>query len=142
MRNDIVSMNPGKAMAQAAHAANVFVKKHCDLITVQEDWMAKGRPFGTTIVLAVDAQQLQFAIDKAEREKVPCGLVCDDTYPFVTNKEIASLIPCDKQSAAPIYKEDGHVVMFRKEITCGYLFVVDGSSSDLMTYVGELPLYP
>ena len=141
MRNDIPSMNAGKAMAQAAHAANVFVEEYCDLVTVQEDWMAKGRPFGTTIVLAVNAEQLSSVIEKAERAKVPCGLVCDETYPFVTNREIASLIPHEKQSAAPIYKEDGHVVMFRKEITCGYLFVVDGSS-DQTDLVGELPLYP
>lgn len=147
MRNDIPSMNAGKAMAQAAHAANTFVAEHGHLATVKEDWCTEGtktkpwRHFGTTVVLAVTAEQLSFAIEKAEKADVPCGLVCDETYPFVTDREIAKLIPQDKQSAAAIYKEDGKVVMFRQEVTCGYIFVVDGSSNQT-DLVGDLPLYP
>ena len=147
MRNDIQSMNPGKAMAQAAHASNEFVGNYGDLDTVRNNWMGSNphieakRHFGTTIVLAVNYEQLISVLELAFTKKVPCGQVWDETYPFQTTHEIASLIPHDRQSAPAIYKDNGQVTMFRNELTCGYVFVVDGSSNQ-EELVGHLPLHP
>jgi len=141
MRNDIASMNPGKAMAQACHAANQFVHEYGDNEDVKH-WQKEGKGFGTTIVLSVDSPTFKDTMMKAMQLGVRTrGLVFDTTYPFITNKEIAELIPTEKLSAPSIFKEDGRVVMFRNELTCGYLFVVDGSSKQ-EEIVGALPLHP
>lgn len=129
------------AMAQAAHAANQFVALNGNNIKVKEDWLNEKTPhFGTTIVLSVDYQTLTEIIIKAGHKGIICGQVVDTTYPFVTDREIASLIPLNNQTSAAIYKDDGQVVMFREEITCGYIFVID-ESSDQIELVGDLPLY-
>jgi peptidyl-tRNA hydrolase len=151
MRNDIPSMNPGKAMAQAAHAANHFMhfinywgdesaKKYWMNI-VKENWMSKDYPFGTTIVLSVNYPTLKETLDKAMRMYEIYSYITDPTYPFITNKEIATLISKDKQSQEAIYKDDGRVIMFREEITCGYIFLSD-EDPHKQELVGDLPLHP
>lgn len=142
MRNDLPSMNAGKAMAQAAHAANQFVHQWKGKLRSVWEWQKESmRGFGTTIVLAVDHDTLVNTVELAHIKCVPNGEVCDDTYPFITNKEIAALIPQNKQTAPAIFKEDGRVVMFRNELTCGYVFVADGSIEQI-EIVGALPLHP
>jgi hypothetical protein len=66
--------------------------------------------------------------------------VVDETYPFNTNTEIAALIPKSRMTAPPILKEENRVVLFRRELTCGYVLVADGSN-DQKTLVSDLPLY-
>ena len=53
VRNDLISMNIGKAIAQAAHAANQFAFKHGVNEHVKR-WQSEGDGFGTTITLSVD----------------------------------------------------------------------------------------
>ena len=142
MRNDLPSMNNGKAMAQAAHAANDFVYRFGEVLpAVTEDWMSKDYPFGTTIVLAVDQYVLNDRIKSAAAKSgVPCGFVWDQTYPYtVANKELADLIDIRHHTAPYVVKENGSVIMFRNEVTCGYIFVVDGSSNQ-EELVGDLSL--
>jgi peptidyl-tRNA hydrolase len=142
MRNDLPSLNPGKAMAQAAHAANLL-DAQWGLNRGVVDWKHQCQDsFGTTIVLAVDKDTLIYRIRRAQMRDgtVPFGCVYDPTYPFNTTTEIAALIPPRKLTAPMIVKEDNRVMLFRKELTCGYLLVADGSS-DQAELVSDLPLY-
>ena len=142
VRNDLLSLNAGKAMAQAAHAANHFTAEwgHLDMV---KDYSNKGNPFGTAIVLSVDKDTLVKRIRKASdlEDIVPFGPVWDETYPFNTTTEIAALIPKRTLTAPTIVKDDGRAVCFRRELTCGYIFVAAGSNEQA-DLVGDLPLHP
>ena len=52
MRNDMDSLNPGKGMAQAAHASNHFMFWNSDDMEFKK-WCSY-RAFGVTIVLSVN----------------------------------------------------------------------------------------
>ena len=141
MRSDLPSLNAGKAMAQAAHAANALTAEWGDTDLVK-DYSNKKHQFGTCIVLGVDKATLVARLKKAQSLEwtIPWGSVVDETYPFNTNTEIAALIPKSRMTAPPILKEENRVVLFRRELTCGYLLVEDGSSNQ-KTLVSDLPLY-
>jgi peptidyl-tRNA hydrolase len=141
VRTDLPSLNPGKAMAQVAHAANSLVAEWGDTFIVQA-YSNKKHPFGTCIVLGVNKSTLVAVMKTAQGLEwtIPWGLVVDETYPFNTSTEIAALIPKSRMTAPPILKEENRVVLFRRELTCGYLLVADGSS-DQADLVGDLPLY-
>lgn len=108
MRNDMESLNPGKAMAQAAHAANQFVqemsnsKKEDDIDTLV-DWESDGKGFGTTIVLEGNILEIQDAIELAKSVGIVADMVMDETYPV----------------------EDGMVTHLLPVETCGYIFAMD-----------------
>ena len=141
MRNDLPSLNPGKAMAQAAHAANALTAEWGDTYLVKAYSNMK-HPFGTCIVLGVDKNTLisRLKVAQSRQWTIPWGPVWDETYPFNTSTEIAALIPRSKLTAPPILKEENRVVLFRREITCGYMLIADGSS-DQAELVSNLSLY-
>lgn len=122
MRSDLASLNPGKAAAQACHAANQCVaeidprdEKKTDLL---REWEAEtGKGFGTTIVLAVDERKLRSRIAYAQHLGLHAGILHDPTYPLVDGASV-HLIPLD---------------------TCGFIFARKG---DAFPVVGDLSLYP
>ena len=140
MRNDLASLNAGKAMAQAAHAANHLTAEwgECDEV---KEYSSRGNPFGTAIVLAVNQETLleRLKLFQSMDYEVPWGAVWDTTYPFNTTTEIAALIPKGKLTAPTIVKEDGRATCFRNEITCGYVLV---NAIEAFKLVGGLPLHP
>lgn len=144
MRNDLPSMNPGKAMAQAAHASNQFVAEYGDTPEYME-WIGVNphiqsrRWFGTTIVVAVNKMDLEMALMEARGHKIPSGEVYDPTYPYIVNDEIRQLIDKSTITAPTIYKDD-KAVMFRNELTCGYIFLVHDTAFKFI--VSDLPLHP
>lgn len=142
MRNDLPSLNPGKAMAQAAHAANQFISEWGHTKMAKE-WKSEGGHFGTTIVLSADKKIIDTVLKKAaiRNGDVASGPVYDPEYPFYTTTEIAALIPKSKLSAPPIVKDDNKVILFRNELTCAYVLVANGSSNQ-KDLVGELSLHP
>ena len=141
MRVDLPSMNPGKAMAQAAHAANLLVWKHGKKAKVME-WLNQANGFGTTITLAATREQISEIIKKAIGAVGAAGFVYDPTYPYVVNGEIAELIDHSRHTTDdPIEKEDGTVVLFRNELTCGYL-LIEGDDPLKDELVGDLSLHP
>jgi peptidyl-tRNA hydrolase len=107
MRTDMASMNPGKAMAQAAHAANAFGRSIQPLEMVEHWWGESsngngwsGR-FGTTIVLAVDSETaLHDAISEAHLDGFPAEFILDNTYPL----------------------RDGKCLHLIPVVTCGYVY--------------------
>lgn len=134
MRNDLPSMNAGKAMAQASHASNAFVKKHSHTKAAKEWADETTQGFGTVIVLSANKKQLDSAVHNSETSDV----VVDPTYPYIVNSEIAELIDKENHTVDPIAKSDGTVVLHRKEITCGYVF---GTKEQCKSAIGHLPLH-
>lgn len=140
MRNDLPSMNPGRAMAQAAHAANQFIHEYGKQAAVKI-WQRDANGFGTTICLA-DSKSNIIEIIEAARTKGYCvGLVYDPTYKFNVSAELAPLIHSNILTAPTIVQEDGTNIMFRNELTCGYLFI-STDSPDKQMLIGNLPLHP
>lgn len=88
MRKDIPDMNPGKGMAQAAHADAEFKEmaeksnKEVDR-SMYEAWKGD-RAFGRTIVLEGTEEEYSHVVLEANNNHVPCGIVYDPTYP-ITN---------------------------------------------------------
>ena len=124
MRTDMDSMNPGKACAQAAHAANQFVTLHSFTHTQLDKlrkWQAQTKyGFGTTIVLDAGAyNELEEYMEVASGSGLTHGKVTDPTYPV----------------------QDGQVTHLLPIITCGYVF---GKKDDpaIKSILGSLPLLP
>jgi hypothetical protein len=120
MRNDLDSMNPGKACAQASHAANQMVEQ----VTAQHfndrsdkqiqmllEWQGEtGKGFGTVHVRAgwwdkIDAW-FNIEASKLDASCVVYGRVFDPTYPV----------------------RDGMVTYYVPQFTCAYAF---GRRADL-----------
>lgn len=135
MRDDLDSMNAGKAMAQASHASNAFVKhaqnyyedlekpfdNEDNLIRRDFDrWCTETEQgFGTVLVKAVDENQMRFAIDAAQRYGLIASVVHDPTYPL-RDGDTTHSIPLD---------------------TCAYVFA-DYNDPLTKLLVGNYPLHP
>jgi peptidyl-tRNA hydrolase len=114
MRNDLASMNPGKAMAQASHASNAFVKD-ASVITDSgwknfstksfENWKCStNQGFGTVLVLAANIDQIRDIVYSASLSGgYLAEIIHDPTYPIVDGATVHH-IPLD---------------------TCAYVFVPD-----------------
>jgi len=125
MRNDMGSMSPGKACAQAAHAANAvkhhFITKVKDKVLLEEFsfWETQTQQgFGTTIVLGASEKEMKMVVDIL-KEKFVSGIVHDPTYP-VKDGNVMHLIPVD---------------------TCAYIFVTDRDNLHSKTVLGKFDLY-
>lgn len=108
MRNDLASLNAGKAVAQGTHAANQMVGelrkqagnalfyKPDSLITALNVWEKEANHFGTCIVLAVNEAQMRASVAKALGDALPshAGICHDPTYPLLDGKTL-HLIPVD-----------------------------------------------
>ena len=138
MRTDLPSMNPGRAMAQAAHAANQFVYEHGKDKNVKK-WQRDANGFGTTICLAATKSSIDnlFKIDTQHLS----GLVYDPTYKFEVSAELSSYINIAALTAPTIKKEDGSSIMFRDELTCAYIFISE-DDPDREKLVGHFSLHP
>ena len=121
MRSDMKSMNPGKAMAQAAHAANHLVYK-AGMDAVEQKrvnlWLGQAGGFGTTIVLDVGNEEtlLKYMAKLTNLNETICGITLDPTYPLIDG-DCLHLIPVS---------------------TCGYVF---GYKNDLEPHLQGLSLY-
>lgn len=129
MRTDMDSMNAGKGMAQAAHAANAFVAdmeeaSRKDVIEVSQHinafrvWQKQtSQNFGTTLTLAVPSEEdLIFRVGIAKQLHHPANVIMDPTYP-VCDGATMHLLPVN---------------------TCAYIFVPD----KVPLYLAAMPLHP
>jgi peptidyl-tRNA hydrolase len=107
MRTDLASMNSGKGMAQAAHAANAFIHEWQCAEGI-DIWQAEtSQGFGTTITLSVPSKSaLVDMVAIADALGYPSGLVHDPSYP-VRDGQVTHLVPVD---------------------TCGYVFVPENTA--------------
>ena len=144
MRTDIKSMNPGKAMAQASHASNAFVKQVSENDKWQDfakSWQEQTyQGFGTVLVLGVNHKEMVTAVNVANRMGYVSGIVNDPTYPYIVSNEEAGLIPHEHDTLDRIVNEDV-TVLFRSEATCGYIFM--DKNDDVGQYiVSDFDLHP
>jgi peptidyl-tRNA hydrolase len=138
MRKDLPSMNAGKAMAQASHASNAFVKE-CPTIPHKTQWQESTRQgFGTVLVLAADIQEIADVVAKVKQMHMPCGVVVDPSYPYRVSTEIANLIPAVNDTI-PRQTNGDTTTLWRSETTCAYVF---GTKENLAPILGHLPLHP
>jgi hypothetical protein len=141
MRQDLPSLNSGKAMAQASHASNLFIYTHGKNKKVKEWQGTLG--FGTVIVLGVESlYKLNSIITRTSRDfKLLAGMVVDPTYPYiVANDEIGSLISEDIHTSLRIPRIDNSFVYFRREVTCGFLF--EDENLPVSSFISDLKLHP
>lgn len=138
MRTDVTSLNPGKAMAQASHASNAFVKEVRDigagppvgtpLWEMAEKWQrSTNQGFGTVLVLdgkteyqIIETLRKFDAYQKnANMLDVTYGLVNDPTYPI----------------------RDGDVTHYISFNTCAYVFF-DKNNPVINEILSEFSLHP
>lgn len=151
MRNDLPSMNAGKAMAQASHASNALVHEWTNVQPLKAEHikMAEGialwqkqtsQGFGTVLVLAVNRKELIDTISVARTQGFAASVVDDPTYPYRAPKELADLIPVATDTA-PRIEKGNEVTLFRNEMTCGYVFADRGDEKTSLL-LGRFPLHP
>lgn len=125
MRNDLESMNPGKAMAQAAHAADALragLQGKLKINRLYGVWQGQtSQGFGRTIVLSATEGQITNTVSQSDqpfhRHKLICEWVHDPSYPI----------------------RDGELVHHIPLNTCAYVF---GGAHDAKQLVGHLELHP
>lgn len=109
MRNDLASLNAGKAVAQGTHAANQMVAElrrrqlHSSMTPAASSvhaalniWEKEANGFGTCIVLAVNEKQMRSSVAKALDDALPshAGICHDPSYPLMDGKTL-HLLPVD-----------------------------------------------
>lgn len=103
MRNDMDSLNPGKAVAQGAHAANMFTaymeKFNSPYKKQYKKWLGD-RHYGTTITLSASVKEIDEAIGETVANGYPVNTVVDQTYPL----------------------KDGDTTHYFPCMTCAYIF--------------------
>jgi len=120
MRNDLASLNSGKAVAQGSHAANQMVydaRLSEETKNMVEQWSSEASGFGTCLVLSVNEYQMRSAVALAKSFGIHAGITHDPTYPL-RDGEAFHLVPLD---------------------TCAYVF---GYKHMLKPIVGEFGLMP
>lgn len=126
MRDDLESLNPGKAMAQAAHAANMA--QTLAKLLMPEKWAqwSGDRCFGTTIVLASDIERIE-----------SLEIFHNNNYMLYTNEQklIAGSI---KDPTYPL--RDGSFIHYIPVTTCGFIFG-NVEDEEIEKYIGDLNLY-
>lgn len=99
MRNDLESMNAGKACAQAHHAGTqVAIRDYPGWDTRHkmwfDQWQKQAGGFGTVLCMGVNERQMRRTLEVAERIGVPHGVIHDPTYPL-RDGDAFHLIPLD-----------------------------------------------
>jgi len=123
MRNDMDSLNPGKAIAQGSHATNDFeynITSETDNITdAVKAWKDEGfESFGTCIVLGATENQIGMIVDSVETiYGLAASDIIDPTYPIT----------------------DGDTLHFLPVMTCAWLFAEDAKLAQ--PYLSHLDLY-
>lgn len=131
MRTDMLSMNPGKAIAQGSHATSMFhtvmepsandlpyfVDNVPDSRADYEEWRAQANGFGTVLTLGCTESEMREVIKYAQQFDLPCGIVNDPTYPL----------------------RDGDTTHFFPVDTCAWVFAEKDDAQDVLSW---LQLHP
>ena len=164
MRDDLPSMNAGKAMAQASHASNAFVygelkrwadhpiktgwekfKMFLGLSQFVDDDFLKwvngtSQGFGTVLVLAMNERSMRSTVMVADMMGFNTDVIHDPTYPILVPPELGStLIEMNNHSVFEVGKNRNYVTIPLD--TCAYVFG-DKNDSVLEVIVGHFPLHP
>lgn len=103
MRTDLASMNPGKACAQAHHAATHMAAqlRHLEATCLYDEWVLQTGHYGTVLTFGVDETTLRQLVQIAHIQGMVCGRVIDPSYPL----------------------RDGQVTHALTLVTCGYILM-------------------
>lgn len=113
MREDLWDMNPGKGMAQAAHAQALFslaAHEYIDDLEKYCQWRGDGPDcigFGVTLVLSATADEIDAIVQRVRYS----GKVVDPTYP---------------------YRNWYGKCFTRKEVTCAWAFPVNDEEVEFL----------
>lgn len=166
MRNDLRSMNAGKAMAQASHASNAFVFAQLKVMlkrpwsTVKEfynvffgqynpadddatfmRWIrSTPQGFGTVLVLAVNEQQMRSTISNAHMMGLATDVIHDPTYPVLIPTELGEALSSTGSFTNFSVGESKNYATIPLD-TCAYVFGLKGDPI-LDVIVGHFPLHP
>lgn len=148
VRNDIPSMNPGKAMAQVHHAGVQMMSQYNHSQMVR-DYVADGSMgFNTTITLAANLSQINMIFDKVNDLRLS-GFnnfidqeVIDPSYPFQVNREIWEWMLTKDPMIADVSHDitNGMVLVTRSETTCAW-FLGDRNDTEFKSLFEGLELY-
>jgi len=131
-------MTNGRAMAQASHASNAFIKRFGKDKSVKKWQRETTQGFGTAIVLAADIYQIRKVMIALTNHKIKEEVV-DPDYVIPVSSEIFPYIAADKMSMFE-QADDGRRYFFhREEVTCAYIF---GTKEELEPALGHLNLHP
>ena len=126
MRDDIPDMNPGKGMAQAAHAQADFEAwtrviyeeeaQFSELVECLNEWK-EDRTFGRTLVLHATAKQIEDLVKNTSFSDT----TVDPTYPWRNH-----------------YGQ----LFVSEEMTCAWVFMCDRCDNTEIALIKEFPLHP
>ena len=122
IRNDLHSLNVGKAIAQASHCVSQFMTKYPK---DSKEWCKEADGFGTTVVLEGNHQDIENFMRYINNEKYLCGDIIDPTYPFKLQKEIIPFLVEGLNDIQVVdYNTDpyGMVKATRKEYTASWFY--------------------
>ena len=140
MRNDLPSMNAGKAMAQASHASNAFLHTAPDNDMVDMWTKQTDQGFGTVLVLAVNEREMYAAADMARNLGFTSGIVHDPTYPILVPHELGeAMAAVDNPDAFTVGEARNYVTIPLD--TCAYVFG-NKNNAILSAILGRFPLHP
>ena len=129
MRNDLPSLNAGKAMAQASHASAQLVINYSSKYEDIKNWANEGKGFGTTIVLEGSKNSISELLLNVNnnRYSIINGNIVDETYPFKAQKELLNLMNLEDNEYNIQIVDDtidnfGMVSCTRVEHTCSWMF--------------------
>ena len=98
MRTDLASLNPGKAVAQGAHAATKatwLARKSRAHARMLADWEAQtGQGYGVKVSLGVDENTMRRKVAAAKRLGLLTSVLHDPSYPLQDGATL-HLIPLD-----------------------------------------------
>lgn len=138
MRNDLMSMNSGKAIAQGSHASNAFVRHIYEFerdlnsrpkSTIHESNILRGfkewenstsQGFGTVLTLEAKMSDIEDTVSIFKSLKYVADVIHDPTYPIL----------------------DGEVVHHVPLNTCAYVFVPSKEDDEFAsTLLKRFPLH-
>ena len=157
-RNDLNSMNHGKAISHGVHAGNKFTY-HMENHDTEKNseylnWLSQANGFGTTISLSVSLPEMLTIISSVNAIGLVAAEVVDPTYPYIIHREYAELINHSAMVStdtlhrleregvvgnSPKSLGNGMMRCLRSEITSGYVF---GTYGELKPILGEFPMVP
>jgi hypothetical protein len=143
MRTDIQSMSPGRAMAQASHAANAFIEKYGKRKEVKEWQKETKQGFGTVIVLGAIGLQIDtiFQLLKNSFPQIAADHIIDPDYRLSVPFEIYQMVhDHPNYNYQHTFSEDGKTVIISiQQLTCSYIF---GEKTEIEGWFEHLKLHP
>lgn len=142
MRNDLDSLNPGKAMAQACHAGTQFVSYLHQKFPKKIDECFGYDGIMTTIVLEGNREQItalhNLYLENIKQDPYYSGDILDETYPFSFSTELLPHIDTTEFNEMTI--KDNMVYTTREELTCSWYFVKEENVEKFRSLTKKLKL--